>query len=65
MRFAVKPQVAPNGRRFLWVTGGGQDAPAGAGSDVEALLGGHVDAMASSPGEAAAHVQGASSRNWR
>ena len=49
VRFAVKPQVAPNGRRFLWVTGGGQDAPAGAGSDVEALLGGHVAVTAMRP----------------
>ena len=31
--------VAPNGRRFLWIAGGSQQARATAGSDVEALRG--------------------------
>lgn len=42
VRFGVKAQVAPNGRRFLWIAGGGQTATAGPGSDVEALLANHV-----------------------
>ena len=29
--------VSPSGRRFLWITGGPQHAPATPGSDVEAL----------------------------
>lgn len=37
VRFGVQPHVAPNGRRFLWITGGPQHAPATPGSDVEAL----------------------------
>lgn len=40
--FGVKAQVAPNGRRFLWVTGGPQTAPAADGSDVAALMAGHI-----------------------
>ena len=42
VRFGAHPYVAPNGRRFLWVTGGAQDAPAAPGSDVEALLAGYA-----------------------
>ncbi|WP_134726853.1 5'/3'-nucleotidase SurE [Paracoccus luteus] len=42
VRFGVQPHVAPNGRRFLWITGGPQHAPATAGSDVEALRAGYV-----------------------
>lgn len=40
--FGVKAQVAPNGRRFLWIAGGSQQARATAGSDVEALRGNHI-----------------------
>ena len=42
VRFGVHPHVAPNGRRFLWVTGGSQAAPAAAGTDVAALMEGHI-----------------------
>lgn len=40
--FATEPHVAPSGRRFLWIRGGGQHGAASAGSDVEACLQGHV-----------------------
>lgn len=40
--FTVEPMVAPTGRRFLWVRGGAQDAPAEAGSDVDANLEGRI-----------------------
>lgn len=42
VRFGVQPQVAPNGRRFLWIAGGDQRARAGQGSDVEALMEGFI-----------------------
>ena len=42
VRFSVAPHVAPNGRRFLWVSGGPQDAPASPGSDVEANMSGYI-----------------------
>lgn len=42
VRFSVQPQMAPNGRRFLWIGGGPQTAEATAGSDVEALREGYV-----------------------
>ena len=42
VRFGVKAQVAPNGRRFLWVTGGPQTAAGSPGSDVDVLMGNHV-----------------------
>ncbi|WP_273500491.1 5'/3'-nucleotidase SurE [Paracoccus sphaerophysae] len=42
VRFGVHPHVAPNGRRFLWVGGGPQTAPATPGSDVEALMAGYT-----------------------
>ena len=38
VRFGVHPHVAPNGRRFLWVTGGPQTAEATPGSDVDVLM---------------------------
>ncbi len=41
-RFGVVPYTAPNGRRFMWVAGGSQTAPAGAGSDVDANMRGYV-----------------------
>ena len=40
--FGVVPYTAPNGRRFMWVSGGSQTAPARAGSDVAANLDGYV-----------------------
>lgn len=41
-RFGMEPAMAPNGRRFLWVTGGPQDEPTGAGTDVTANLDGYT-----------------------
>jgi len=41
-RFGMKPDTAPNGRRFLWVTGGRQDEPTGPGTDVTANLEGYT-----------------------
>lgn len=41
-RFGMKPETAPNGRRFLWITGGPQDEPTGAGTDVTANLDGYT-----------------------
>ncbi|HRO16259.1 MAG TPA: 5'/3'-nucleotidase SurE [Paracoccus sp. (in: a-proteobacteria)] len=38
VRFGVEPYVAPNGRRFLWISGGPQNGGATPGSDVEALM---------------------------
>ena len=35
VRFEAEPYHAPNGRRFLWVMGGSQTAPATPGSDVD------------------------------
>jgi len=40
--FGMKPSTAPNGRRFLWVTGGPQDNPTGPGTDVTANLDGYT-----------------------
>ncbi len=40
--FGVVPYSAPNGRRFMWVAGGSQQAPARAGSDVAVNLEGFV-----------------------
>ncbi|MCF3972900.1 5'/3'-nucleotidase SurE [Paracoccus salsus] len=40
--FGVVPYTAPNGRRFMWVAGGSQQAPAREGSDVAANLAGFV-----------------------
>ena len=41
-RFGVVPYEAPNGRRFMWVSGGSQQAPARAGSDVAVNMEGYV-----------------------
>ena len=38
----MEPSVAPNGRRYLWVTGGRQDIPTGPNTDVTANLDGFV-----------------------
>ncbi len=40
--FGVQPQVAPNGRRFLWIKGGRQDVPATPGCDAEANMQGYI-----------------------
>ena len=40
--FSMEPVTAPNGRRYLWVTGGPQDKPTGPNTDVAANLGGYV-----------------------
>jgi 5'-nucleotidase len=40
--FGVRADIAPSGRRFLWVTGGPQDVPTGPGTDVQANLDGYV-----------------------
>lgn len=42
VRFGVAPHVSPGGKRFLWITGGSQQARADAGSDVELLMDGYV-----------------------
>lgn len=41
-RFGVEPFTSPTGRRFLWVRGGAQDAPAAAGTDVAVNLAGCI-----------------------
>lgn len=41
-RFEVQPHVAPNGRRFFWIVGGSQTAPATPGSDVAVNLQGYI-----------------------
>ena len=40
--FGMEPVTAPNGRRFLWVTGGRQDEPTGPNTDVTANLDGYT-----------------------
>lgn len=40
--FSVTPYVAPNGRRFLWASGGAQHAPANEGSDVAMNIAGFI-----------------------
>jgi len=41
-RFGIEAQVAPNGRRFLWIKGGRQDLPTAPGSDAHANLDGYI-----------------------
>ncbi|MDP5305913.1 5'/3'-nucleotidase SurE [Paracoccus spongiarum] len=41
-RFGVVPYTAPNGRRFMWIAGGSQQAPARPGSDVAVNMEGYV-----------------------
>ncbi|RJK94151.1 5'/3'-nucleotidase SurE [Paracoccus aestuarii] len=41
-RFAALPYDAPNGRRFMWISGGSQQATAREGSDVAVNLAGYV-----------------------
>ncbi|MDG4649161.1 5'/3'-nucleotidase SurE [Roseibacterium sp. SDUM158017] len=40
--FSMQPHVAPNGRRFLWITGGPQNIPTEPGSDAHANLEGYI-----------------------
>lgn len=40
--FGAVPYIAPNGRRFMWIAGGSQQAPARAGSDVAVNLEGYI-----------------------
>ena len=40
--FGATAQVSPNGRRFLWVTGGPQDERTGDGTDAQANLDGYI-----------------------
>jgi 5''/3''-nucleotidase SurE len=40
--FSVEPHLSPSGRRFLWVRGGDQRAPATPGSDADANLAGYI-----------------------
>ena len=42
LRFSMKPFDAPNGRRYLWIAGGAQDAEATPGSDVAMNLQGFI-----------------------
>ncbi|MDO5648191.1 5'/3'-nucleotidase SurE [Paracoccus sp. (in: a-proteobacteria)] len=41
-RFGVEPYTAPNGRRFMWITGGNQRATAADGTDVAANMAGFI-----------------------
>lgn len=40
--FGAVSQTSPNGRRFMWVTGGPQDEPTGPGTDAQANLDGYI-----------------------
>lgn len=40
--FGAQPYIAPNGRRFIWIAGGPQDAPATPGSDVMVNMDGRI-----------------------
>lgn len=41
-RFGMKPFDAPNGRRYLWISGGAQSVEATPGSDVAVNMAGHI-----------------------
>lgn len=41
-RFGIEAQIAPNGRRFLWIKGGRQDLPTAPGTDAHANLDGYI-----------------------
>jgi Predicted acid phosphatase len=41
-RFGIEAQIAPNGRRFLWIKGGRQDVPTAPGTDAHANLDGYI-----------------------
>jgi 5'-nucleotidase len=40
--FGMDAHIAPNGRRFLWITGGPQDVPTAPGTDAHANLEGYI-----------------------
>jgi 5'-nucleotidase len=40
--FGAVSQTSPNGRRFMWITGGPQDEPTGPGTDAQANLDGYI-----------------------
>lgn len=40
--FSAKPHTAPNGRRFVWITGGSQHNPTAPDSDAQANLDGYI-----------------------
>ncbi|MFW8637247.1 5'/3'-nucleotidase SurE [Cribrihabitans pelagius] len=40
--FSAEEQISPNGRRYLWISGGNQHVPATPGSDAEANLDGYI-----------------------
>ena len=40
--FGMKADVAPNGRRFLWITGGPQNVMTEPGTDAHANLEGYI-----------------------
>lgn len=42
VQFGVQPYDAPNGRRFLWITGGPQTGPSTPGGDVDVNLQGYI-----------------------
>lgn len=41
-KFGVTPHASPSGRRFIWISGGPQDAPTRPGTDVAANLDGSI-----------------------
>ena len=41
-RFGIEAQIAPNGRRFLWIKGVRQDVPTAPGTDAHANLDGYI-----------------------
>lgn len=42
VRFSTQPHIAPNGRRFLWITGGNQQVQTHPGTDAAVNLDGYV-----------------------
>ncbi|MEP3440510.1 MAG: 5'/3'-nucleotidase SurE [Sulfitobacter sp.] len=42
VNFSTQPHDAPNGRRYLWITGGDQQVPPAAGSDAAVNLQGYI-----------------------
>ncbi|MGJ8545145.1 MAG: 5'/3'-nucleotidase SurE [Sulfitobacter sp.] len=42
VNFSTQANVAPNGRRFLWITGGNQQVHSGPGTDATANLDGYI-----------------------
>ena len=42
VKFGIEPHFAPSGRKFLWIKGGSQQAPATPGSDADVNLDGYI-----------------------